>query len=254
MWWLFVSCRSIPDAPIELDKLGSYLFENFEQEDPLYMEQGVRNLHYWVLENREAINEGYRIENLSEEAVSALNVHDDFGLEDLIGAAVGTDVAYDLEAVLDVILTTDPMEVSPEAYGFFETEWQEDITCFLQKECRSLPFFSNLQNIFPLGIEMTSYVQGKYIWVSIDEGDFVVQRRWLIEGASNRDWLNVEQDYALMVMMPTTQGTLFVDIEWVVTYLGDAPFPEDFALGMAIDAMQNGRETLEEYINSLESN
>lgn len=250
MWILLLSCRSIPDAPMELDQLGSYLFENFEREDSAYMELGVENLRHWIQGNRESINEGYRIDNITEQAVVELEISSSVDLENLIGAAVGTDVAHPLSNVITVVLESDPMEISPDAYGYFDTQWTGDVDCFLSKDCSLLEYESSLQNLFPLGIEMSSKVQGQYLWVSNPEGDFVIQRRWMLEGESNQDWLNVEQDYGLAVYMPTEQGTLCIDVEWVVTYLGDSPFPEDFALGMAIDSMQAGRKTLEEYISA----
>lgn len=81
IFFLLLSCRSIPDAHKNLDLLGSYIFENFDQENPQYLQQGVSNLDVWVSENREAVLEGYRIENLSQGTISELGMHDDTVLE-----------------------------------------------------------------------------------------------------------------------------------------------------------------------------
>ena len=48
--------------------------------------------------------------------------------------------------------------------------------------------------------------------------------------------------------MPTSEGMRFMDIDWVVTRLGDIPAPEDFMLNLAIDAMSKSRKQLEAYI------
>ncbi|MEC7985159.1 MAG: hypothetical protein VX278_08340 [Myxococcota bacterium] len=245
-----LACRTIPDAPKDLDLLGSYLFEHFSQEDPLYMEQGTGNLQDWIASNREAVSEGYRIENLSREAILDLGMSEDISLEGLVGAAVATDIHHSIETLIPVLLTTDPMELSPGSYGYFERTWNGDLDCFVQQECTHVEYEANLQNILPLGIEVESSIKGQYQWIYIDERPFVAQRRWMTSsGTSNQDWLVIDQDYALSIFLPTDNGMRFVDMEWVVTYLGDMPIPENFALSLAIKAMQDGRKKAETFID-----
>jgi hypothetical protein len=238
-----------PDAPQTLDQLGSYLFEEFENSDIRYMEEGIKNLHEWVEENREDVQEGYRIENLTIEAVAALNVTETPNLEGLIGAAVATDISFSVEETLTIALETDPIEIDPDAYGYFNRTWAEDPECFLSKECTEITYVAEIQNNFPLGIVTESKTIGTYKWFFLEEGDFATQRRWLLEPAiSNQDWLEVNQDYAISVYIPTEIGMRFMDIEWVVTKLGDIPVPEDFALSLAISAMSKGRKNIEAYL------
>lgn len=245
---LTIACAP-PDAPETLDKLGSYLFEEFENPDKRYLEEGVKNLQEWVEENREDVQEGYRIENLSEEAVNALGLARETNLEGLIGAAVATDIKFSVEEMLTVALETDPMDIDPDAYGYFERDWQNDLDCFLSKECESLSYFCEIKNNLPLGITTESKTFGVYKWVFIDDLAFAIQRRYLLEPAiSNQDWLDVDQEYAVSVYMPTSEGMRFMDIDWVVTRLGDIPAPEDFMLNLAIDAMSKSRKQLEAYI------
>ena len=238
-----------PDAPEELDQLGSYLFVEFENPDIRYMEEGIKNLHEWVEKNREDVQEGYRIENLTLEAVAALDVNEEPNLEGLIGAAVATDIKFSVEETLTIALATDPMEIDPDAYGYFTRTWEGDIDCFLKKECTEITYMAEIQNNLPLGIVTDSRTVGTYKWFFLEEGDFVSQRRWLLEPAKcNQDWLEVNQDYAISVYIPTESGMRFMDIEWVVTKLGDIPVPEDFALSLAINAMSKGRKNIEAYL------
>ena len=248
--FLFLSCRSIPDAPKSLDLLGSYIFENFDQDNPQYLQQGVSNLDIWVSENREAVLEGYRIENLSQVAISELGMSDDTILENLLGAAVATDVQNTLDVFLPTILKTDPMELSPDAYGYFHQDWNGNIDCFLQKECDLLTYIPEGLLLFPLGLEIESTVSGQFRWVHVDDMSYVVQRRWMVEpGKSNKDWMQIDQDYALAIFIPMSDGLRIVDLEWVVTYLGDMPVPEDFVLKLAIEAMQDSRTDVDSYID-----
>ena len=87
------------------------------------------------------------------------------------------------------------------------------------------------------------------MWVFTESGDYVVQRRWMLEpGESNMDWFRVEQDYAIGIYMPKESGMRFMDMEWIVTRLGDIPIPEDFAIGLAIDAFIKNRKQIESFI------
>ena len=130
--------------------------------------------------------------------------------------------------------------------------WDGDIQCFVSQECTSISFVADLQNLLPLGVEISSTIAGEYRWIYVDDKVFVVQRRWMpVPGESNRDWLNIDQDYALAVYLPTEGGMRFLDMEWVVTYFGDMPVPEDFALSLAIQSMHEGRKNVEAYIDTL---
>ena len=249
MIFLLATACAPPDAPETLDKLGSYMFEEFANPDNRYLEEGVRNLQVWVEDNREEVQEGYRIENLSEEAVRALGLDRETNLEGLIGAAVATDIKFSVEEMLTVALETDPMDIDPDAYGYFERDWDSDLSCFLSKECLSISYHCDIQNNLPLGITTDSKTFGVYKWVFVNDLSFAIQRRYLLEPAiSNQDWLEVDQEYAVTVYIPTENGMRFMDLDWVVTRLGDIPVPEDFALNLAIGAMSKSRKQLEAYI------
>ena len=242
--FLFFAC-SIPDAPQTLDLLGSDLFSEYENPDPRYMEQGVENVRLWVEDNREDVQEGYRIENLSYDAIRALDLSEEVTLDGLIGAAVATDISLPLEDTISFILTSEPTTINPDAYAYFSRVWEGegDVVCFLAKDCQQINYSADTHGYFPLGIEMISQFYGQYRWVSTQSGDYVVQRRWLTKPCeSNVDWFGTEQDYAITVYMPTETGMRFMDMEWIVTHLGDIPVPEDFALGLAIDTIKKNRK------------
>ena len=246
---LLIGCKSIPDAPTELDDLAAYLFENFDKEDPAYMASGVNNLIAWINGNREKLNEGYRIENLSVEVFEELG----FGQEDmgnLLGAAVATDIHYPLEEAIEVLLLTDPMVMNPDNYEFNIVDWANNMECFLEQACDYTEYNSHLKNYFPLGIEVETWVYGRYRWIESDIGNVAIQRRWLTKPAVvNFDWLNLDLEFALSVYLPTDQGMQFVDMDWIIASLGDLPVPEDFMLSLAIDMMKDGRKGLEAYMD-----
>jgi len=246
----FWSCAP-PDAPETLDELGSYLFTELPNPDIRYMEEGVSNLVSWIQENRENVHDGYRIQNLDTAAISTLGLDEDPNLEGLIGAAVATDTGLELVDVLDVIYNISPLEINRDAYGYFNRTWGDDSDCFFAGNCPRTSYYVEVENNLPLGIITQSKMQGEYLYVTIADTTYIAHRRWFVEPAScNQDWLNAEQNYSLSIFMPTDTGLQFMDVEWIVTKLGDVPFPEDFALSMAIGAIRNGRTSLEEYIST----
>lgn len=246
---LWIGCKSVPDAPKELDDLAAYLFEHFDEEDPAYMQSGIANLITWTENNREKLNEGYRIENLSVEVFEELG----FGAEDmdkLLGAAVATDVHHSLDETIEVLFRTDPMAMNPDNYEFNIVDWADSMECFLAKECDFTEYDSHLKNYFPLGIEVETWVYGRYRWVESDRGKVAVLRRWLTKPAVvNFDWLNLDLEFAFSVYLPTEEGMMFVDMDWIIASLGDLPVPEDFMLSLAIDMMRDGRKGLETYMD-----
>ena len=151
--------------------------------------------------------------------------------------------------VLNVIYTVSPLDISPSSYGYFNRTWGDDFDCFFLGTCERTSYYVELENNFSLGIVTQSKMRGEYFRLDILDATYIVHRRWFIEPAtSNQDWLSAEQNYSLSIFMPTVDGVRFMDVEWIVTTLGDVPFPEYFDLSMAIGAIKNGRKSLEEYI------
>lgn len=248
---LLLACSRVPDAPEDLNQLGSYLFTHFEASNPQYLINGIDNLYEWVLLNKSDLEEGYRIQNINEQAVLDLGFADSINLEDLVGAATGTELHYSVSDVLEALLLTSPMDLSPDSYGYFETVWSEEPECFIAQNCPTVEYDSEVENLFPLGIVMENKIHGKYRWVNSSYGDAVISRRYTLESVSNQSWLNIEQDYGLSIQLPMSFGTMFIDIEWVVAKLGELSVPEDYALNLAIDAMRTGRQNLEIYMDEL---
>ena len=72
MIWLslLLGCTAI-DAPEDFDALNSFLYENFHASDR-YLEQGLENLIEWLPDNEADLAEGYRVSNLSTEAIASV--------------------------------------------------------------------------------------------------------------------------------------------------------------------------------------
>ena len=247
-WFISMGC-SVPDAPEDLDQLSSYLFLQMANPDPAYMKAGVDNLIDWMGENRDDLNEGYRIENLSQDAIDTTDLPP-ADLQNLVGAAVATDIGHSVTDTLNTVLTVDPMVMSGDNFNFNERTFIGDLDCFLAEECNSIAYNAHQENKLPLGIEVESKIYGEYMWVESDAGKVIAQRRWMLEpGIVNNDWLRVEQEFGLTLYLPSSDGMTFVDLDWIITMLGDLEVPEDFALTLAINSIQKGRLGIEEFMD-----
>ena len=71
-----LACSRVPDAPEDLNQLGSYIFTYLKSENLQYLVISIDNLYEWVLQQQTELEEGYRIENIIEQAVIDLGFAD----------------------------------------------------------------------------------------------------------------------------------------------------------------------------------
>jgi hypothetical protein len=104
----------------------------------------------------------------------------------------------------------------------------------------------------PLGIELEATFRTQYHWVDLESGPAVVQRVWTREPPIiNKDWLTVDQEYFLSVMMSLPDGrSRRIASMWVIAELGNIDVPEGMALSITIDSMLETQDLLNEYLGS----
>ena len=145
---LVVACRP-PEAPETLDELASYLFEHTWDEDERYLQPGLANLEAWLQEHFEETSEGYEVTNISAEAVSSVAL-EDRDLTDLIGAAVGYDVALPADQVVDLMLYEDPVAMFPGDYDAYDREFLSNEECFRDRSCLTTELYVSVVANYPL--------------------------------------------------------------------------------------------------------
>ena len=245
------ACRHPPDAPASLDELSGYLFANFD--DAAAMEAGLGNLRAWLEEGDHLAEtlDGYTVSNLSQDAVSGLDDQERV-LEDLHGAAVGTEGATAVPDIVNVLVEVDPVELSPGMYESYEREFLSDPDCFVAGECEELAVFNTMVSTYLGGtVVIETETNGRYRWVDTEYGPAMVQRTWL-EGPAevSLDWLEVDEQFYLNVVMPRDDGSLRLQAMWVVARMGDSSVPEDVALQLVIDSMQGVYEDVDGWIEA----
>jgi len=69
MFLFYTNACTVIDAPEDFDSLTDYLFQNLETEDQKILEAGVDNIIDWLDGYGHELLEGYRIADLSLDAI-----------------------------------------------------------------------------------------------------------------------------------------------------------------------------------------
>lgn len=245
------SCRP-PEAPETLDELASYLFEHVWDDDEDYLQPGLENLVVWLDAHFEETSVGYEVTNLDPDAVASVT-GEPRNLEGLIGAAVGYDVGFSPEEVVDVMVFHDPLEVYPGDYEEYTREYLSDTECFKERTCSKLSYNVHLVANYPLGITGESDTHVQYHWVELENGPAAIYRNWTRWSPEiSADWLKVKQQYYLSATLPKADGTTRrIAAMWLEAEIVNANIPESMALNMTIDTMAKAGGQMESYLTGL---
>jgi hypothetical protein len=247
---LLAGCKAPPDAPEELNELVGYLFSHVPDEDPAPLAVGADNLDAWLDDRLDETLEGYAVDNLTEDSITALDVGDR-DLTGLAGAAVGHESAFSNDALVDALIEDDPLEVFPDNYISFDRTFDGDEDCFVAQECDWLEAEVRSSLAYPLGLQVETHSTVQYRWVDTDLGSVYVERTWLLEPATvSLDFLEVDQQYFLRMMLPGDDGSLSIQATWVVARLTGDSVPEDVALNLVIGSMAKTADTLDDWVET----
>ncbi len=253
---LLLGCRPLPEAPAELDELCAYLFEHAndapDASDPstLTIEAGAVNLDAWLDLSMEITEEGYSVNTLSDDAVNALG-DGERSLAGVKGAAVGYTSEFDLETLMQTLVTVSPADLYPNTYLEFRRSWTGDLDCFVAGECESVTSesFATLDYTV-MQAEVNSMVQ--YRWVdTVDFGRVAIERTWMRVPASvSVDYLTVDQQYYVWMLIPNNEGggSRSIQATWMVATLSGGAPPEDVVLNLVVNSMTNNASLLDEWL------
>lgn len=245
---MLAACARPPDAPEELNELVGYLYTNVAEEDPAPLQVGAINMDVWLDARIEETLEGYTVNNLTEEAISALG-DGERDLEGLAGAAVGHTSELSPYDLAEAIVVDDPMDIYTGTYVEFERTFEGDPDCFATGECDWLE--SEVHASFDYVImQVQTHSRVQYRWVDTEVGQVYVERTWLRDPAIvTSELVEVDQQYYLRMILPEGSGARSLQATWVVARLiGD--MPENTALNLLINSMAKQAETLDAYIEA----
>lgn len=245
---LLTGCKPPPDAPQELDALVGYLYENAAADDPAALEAGVTNTSLWLDAHLAETIEGYTVDNLSQEAVDALD-DGPRDLSGLVGAAVGHESPHAAEEVGITAASVEQDVWYPEAYSAYAREYHTDPDCFFARTCESMEYETHATSSYAMGLTVDTNAYVQFRWVETEAGTALVQRSWLHSPAVvNLDWLDVEEQFYLWVFLPRASGSRSIQATWIVAEISGGSVPEGLALSLVVDSMAKAADTLDGFI------
>ncbi|MFH1464844.1 MAG: hypothetical protein ABIO70_10710 [Pseudomonadota bacterium] len=247
---LAAGCRKVPPAPVELDELCGYLFAHFDDEYPDAMQEGLYNLDVWLLANLEETLEGYSVTSLSEETINAL---DDRARnpDDMIGAAVGTESIYTPYALGVPQVVDDQEDLFPDSHDYYDRTYLTDTDCFVEQKCEDAAVQNYIEDTYPIIGSVITHNHGQYRWVETELGTAWVQRTWFdVPAELEVDWIDIQDQYYLNVLLPQEHGTLTLQSMWIEATWDGLPVSENMAKNLLISQMQNIYTQMDAYIEN----
>ena len=145
---------------------------------------------------------------------------------------------------MEVSLTDDPAEQSPDLWKSYIRTNDPNVACFLAKTCDTLEYDVTAEQLYPLGLESTVRYHARIRRVMTDAGEAVIWRTWL-NGPNqfNWDWVQVKLNFYLGVSVRTSESTMErTEASWMLANMGDSPVPPDVALSLALDTVKDNAE------------
>ena len=243
---LLISCAPIA-APEGFDDLNSFLFENFHERSKV-VEAGVENLYAWLPENEQALEDGYRVENLSAAAIESV---EQAPPDQLIGIATSLDIPYSVDEIAYAQFAIDPEDLSPDTDGYNDRSFITDPDCFLDHSCELIQYQSKVKTLLPLNIEVVTSIFSEARWVDTEWGSAYIQRRYITEDTEiSVDWVSVDSEYGFIITLPQENGTTKrIEAMWVNMTMNDMPVPENLATQLALGALKDSIMTTTTYLD-----
>lgn len=245
---LLLGCKPPPDAPAELDALVGYLYEHTDDDDESFLVVGSDHLDSWLDVRLHETLEGYSVDNLSATAIAELELGNP-DITGLAGAAVGHDGPNPVEELGVAIAAAPALDIYTGNYTDYHREYEGDVDCFVAGDCAWLESVVESTASYALGIDVTSRSRVQYRWVETEAGPVFVQRSWMMEPADiSVEWLTVDQQFFLWMIIPDEGGSRSIQATWVIATITGAQVPEGVALNMVVDQMRTFAEELDAYV------
>lgn len=240
-------CRVV-EAPDRLEELVVYGFVHFDEEDPAYLQAMADNLIPAAEQHLEALAEGYHVDALTAGDLAAVGIAAD--VTSIIGALGRASYTHALDDVLCGVTWPDKAEVF-DAYVSYEIlEEEGDRGCFLEGACDRYGFRARQTVEVTLLGASTQELEVGFRHVARADGEPVVVSRVLapdpIEFSTSL--LAVDQQYALVVLVPEGAGTRRLEAFWVDASMVDVDMPEYFAVNMAVGEMQDQADRVDAFL------
>jgi hypothetical protein len=239
---------TVVDAPETLEELVVFGFEHFD-EDASYLEAMGENLFPRVDEHLEELAEGYHVDELDEGHLTAAGVESPDAVS-IIGALGAAHYTHGIEGALCGVVYPDKGEIF-DNYLAYDMDDDGNLDCFLAGECDRYETTAVQTVEVPVLGEATQTVRRDFRWIRPrGSTPFVVARSLAPEPIEfSTTLMAVDQQYALVIMVPHEAGTRRIETFWVEARVLGMDVPEYFAVTSAVTEMQDQADRIDGWLD-----
>ncbi len=240
------ACKVV-DAPADLEELATFTFANFD--DPAALEAAVDSFPLLVDDNLEALEKGYRVDDLSADHLESAGISE-AEIAGVIGAMGTVTYASRLQDVLDICTARNKATLYDNVLDY-DVLSSTDRRCFLGESCEQYDESVDETTKITLLGEASRTFDATYRWVEDSYGNSLVVARTLSpEPVSfSTKIAKVHQQYALVLLYDDGKRTRRVETFWVDAELVGLDVPDSFAVDNAINSMAAQAERVDEQIS-----
>ncbi len=247
--WTMLACSEPVAAPTEVQDLTLWFFEEWDNEDPVGLEDAVANL----LDFADTVDLDARWDERAYEAPAldpeVLEDKVDHGRD--VSIALGVGVLYQSpnpvaeHLGLQFILDQTPME--PSSPNYYQRTIVEGGGCFAERGCEILRYENDIlrENVL---YEVQYLMEKELVWVDV-EGESeaaMVGRSWMPESAHDEGKISLWQGYSIDLWLPREGGTLRYQVSWQETEMPGLTW--DQVSGVVAAGIDDLFEAQDEYI------
>lgn len=247
---LLVGCAPVVEAPTELNELMGFLFEHAADDDDATLAAGAVNLDTWLIDGMDETADGYAVNDLSVESLSAVG-YDDVDMDLLAGAAVGHTSVHVPEDLVSTAVEVDAPDIYGGSYDSYVRTYDGNERDFVKKKLDFIDSDVDQVATYAAVISVHSHSDVQYRWVETDLGWVMIERTWLLEAAeiTPDDLVDLQGQFFIWAVIPSEDGTArTIQCTWVLATLLDSGFDSDIALNLMISSMSDAQETLDDYV------
>lgn len=239
---LVLACRGPDPAPTEVETLLGWVLQRMGDEDTTELDEGLVNLDGWMADHLDQTLEGYEIDVLTQEQITALGVGDR-ELDGLHGIAVGYSFTSSLDQISAAKVATPTM--TNEDGEVIRTEELHDCSReeFADGSCDWLDLSYTAHEDLALGVSIDMYMRTQYRRLESSLGTVLLHRSWSERSPDiSTDLFSVDQLYMIWALLPRDGVYRSMSGEWVAAFANDKDLDVDLVyklwLGGVIDREQ----------------
>ncbi len=249
MFLLLLACSDPVEAPEDLEELTIFLYEEWDNEEPEYLELALVNL----LEHAETVDFEARWDERSWDIgpldPAELEGKVEHGRDVSVAEGVGVmhQSTFPLEDFLALQFLEDQTPVEPTSPDHYVRTVTEGADCFGERTCDVLRTDNDITRSTFI-YDVTYDLPKEFRWVALDEEErqAFCARSWMPNSAQDGDKITLWQGYSADVWVPRDGGTLRYQVSWQETEMPGLTWEQ--VRGVVAGGIDDMFETQDEYL------